>query len=286
MKIVKVSGGLGNQMFQYAFAKARGGVATLFDLSWFETATTDTPRLYALDKLNCSVQSISSDEVDRLTGKRKSRVPKIIRRLFHLPKYTGRVTREKAAGIYEPALLEKDGLIEGCFQSEKYFHAIREQLLKDFTPCEPLNAVNQKMLVHIKSVNAVSIHVRRGDYLNLTQKYGLCDLNYYQRAIAYIAERVSNPHFILFSDDIAWVRDNLKIDYPYTVVDINGVDNPFGDMWLMKQCQHNIIANSTFSWWGAWLNENPNKIVVAPVVWFTRDNAQFKDIIPDSWVKL
>ncbi len=148
------------------------------------------------------------------------------------------------------------------------------------------NEENQSMLDKIKSLNAISLHVRRGDYVNLTHIHGLCDLNYYKRTIDYIASRVQNPHFFVFSDDIPWVRENLKIEYPFDVVDINDGKTAFCDIWLMKHCQHNIIANSSFSYWGAWLNENPDKFVVAPQIWFVENNDSFKDIVPKGWIRL
>ena len=142
----------------------------------------------------------------------------------------------------------------------------------------------QKILDLIHETNSVSLHVRRGDYVKLQHIHGLCDLDYYAHAIRFITEHLTNPHFFIFSDDIQWVTNNLKIGFSHTFVDINHGHDSAWDMWLMANCKHNIIANSSFSWWGAWLNQNPNKIVVAPAQWFA--DGQQTDIISDDWTKI
>jgi hypothetical protein len=127
--------------------------------------------------------------------------------------------------------------------------------------------------------------VRRGDYINNVKNnatYGECSLDYYRAAIAYISERVVRPYFFIFSDDISWVQDNLKLDVPCQYVEHNyGVDS-YNDMHLMSLCRHHIIANSSFSWWGAWLNSRPEKIVVGPRKWFVNDN-NVMDRFPADW---
>lgn len=175
--------------------------------------------------------------------------------------------------------------IFGYFQTEKYFKHLRKELLEDFTLKTPLNEENVKMLTKIKSTNSVSIHVRRTDYLLQHKKiaYDLSDSDYFPKAIAYIGERVKNPHFFIFSDDIAWCKKNLNIKYEHTFVELNDESNGVFDLELMKNCKHNIIANSTFSWWGGWLNENPDKIVVAPALWFRKGDNQ---TVPDDWVRI
>ena len=150
----------------------------------------------------------------------------------------------------------------------------------------PFDEENQLILDKILETNSVSLHIRRGDYVSLdyvNKIHGVCALDYYKRAIEYITKRVNPPHFFLFSDDIDWVVENLKMEHPFTVVDINK-GKGWLDMNLMKQCKHNIIANSSFSWWGAWLNENPQKIIIAPEKWTARK--QKCDIVPLGWVKL
>ena len=143
------------------------------------------------------------------------------------------------------------------------------------------------MLDNILKTTSISLHIRRGDYLTPenAETHCLCSPSYYQNAIQYIVQRVENPHFFIFSDDITWVFDNFKMPYPYTIVNVNDSYTGYYDLELMRNCKHNIIANSTFSWWGAWLNENPNKIVIAPQRWFMNQEEEI-DIIPSSWVRL
>ena len=135
----------------------------------------------------------------------------------------------------------------------------------------------------------MSLHVRRTDYVQnaLTNKiHGVCDQDYYASCVRYIGDQVSNPHFFIFSDEPQWAKDNLMFDFPMTVVDCNDASRNYEDLRLMSTCKHNIIANSSFSWWGAWLNSNPNKIICAPKQWFTDSTRNTKDLIPSNWIRL
>jgi hypothetical protein len=262
-------GGMGNQMFQYAFGVLLGKY-TIYDTSWFneiKNVSTATQREYELDFWNIK---------PKLTDKPKKK----ILGLFRIKKYY-----EKPENVYNPDLLKyKNGIIEGYFQVAQYYDCIREKLLKDFTPRNNPNKQNQKMLDLIRSATSVSIHIRRGDYVKLQQIHGLCDLDYYKKSIKYIAKNVKHPCFFVFSDDIQWVKDNLKIEYPCEYIDFNHGRDSAWDMWLMANCKHNIIANSSFSWWGAWLNQNHDKIVIAPKQWFA--NGTKTDIVPTQWQRI
>lgn len=264
MTIIKLMGGLGNQMFQYAFGIAIGGKVK-YDASWFDKTRGNpdvTQREYELDFWNINPKLVNTSKIFGFI-KRKHII-------------------ENPFNVYNPKLLQiKSGCIEGYFQVARYYDSIREQLLKDFVPRQKPTPQNQKILDLIHETNSVSLHVRRGDYVKLQHIHGLCDLDYYARAIKFIAEHITSPHFFIFSDDPQWVTDNLKLDFPCTVVDINHGRDSVWDMWLMANCKHNIIANSSFSWWGAWLNQNPNKIVVAPAQWFA--DGQLTDIVPPTW---
>lgn len=281
MKLVKLQGGLGNQMFQYAFGQLIR--ADGYDYSWFEKrrGSSGTPRNYELNFFKCTPKLMTLKEIKKI--QRENLFLKLFRVLYH-PR-TLPVIKENPINVYNPELLtQKEGIFDGYFQCAQYYDGIREKLLQEFVPQKNINQKNEEILRKIKSVNSVSLHVRRGDYLKKQDIYGSCDLDYYQKAIQFIASRVKTPHFFLFSDDIPWVQENLKLDFDYTIVNINhGADSAW-DMWLMKNCQHNIIANSSFSWWGAWLNENPNKMVVAPKQWFA--NGRATDIVPDDWERI
>ncbi|MBT9150861.1 MAG: O-antigen biosynthesis glycosyltransferase WbnK [candidate division WS2 bacterium] len=135
----------------------------------------------------------------------------------------------------------------------------------------------------------MSLHIRRGDYvfnLHTNQFHGTCDLDYYFRCVEYLTTKVKNPHFFIFSDEPEWARNNLKLSYPTTLVDHNEADKNYEDLRLMSQCKYHIIANSTFSWWGAWLSQNPEKIVFAPKRWLKSDDYNPKDLMPDKWIKV
>jgi hypothetical protein len=260
-------GGMGNQMFQYAFGQVLGNKVK-YDISWFDEVKNNknaTQREYELDFWNINPSLITS-----------TRICGFIKRKKYI---------ENPENIYNLELLKiKNGVIEGYFQVAQYYEPIRERLLKDFIPRNKPNAKNQKILDLIHRTNSVSIHVRRGDYVKLQHIHGLCDMDYYTRAVGFITNNVKNPHFFIFSDDSKWVIDNLKLDFPYTVVDINHGRDSAWDIWLMANCKHNIVANSSFSWWGAWLNQNPDKIVIAPKQWFA--DGRETDILPCQWQKL
>jgi hypothetical protein len=139
-------------------------------------------------------------------------------------------------------------------------------------------------LATIEETNSVSIHIRRGDFLLEEEKFGnICTPQYYGKAITEIGRRVETPVFFFFSDDMKWVRENMRIPHPY-YIDWNRGKDSWQDMFLMSKCKHHIIANSTFSWWGAWLNPSPQKVVVTPGRFL--NNMDTPDLIPDSWVKV
>jgi hypothetical protein len=192
---------------------------------------------------------------------------------------------------FDPSMLEAKGNIylEGYWQSEKYFVAIRDILLREFAFKYEQDAKSRDITKQIQKTESVSLHIRRGDYVHdplTNQVHGLCSLEYYQKAVSYITQKIPNCHFYIFSDDHSWVSENFKLDYPFTLVDHNDASRNYEDLRLMSLCRHNIIANSSFSWWGAWLNTNHEKIVCAPKKWFNEPTLDTKDLIPESWVKI
>lgn len=262
MKIVKLSGGLGNQMFQYAFGVAlrHAGQEVFYDATWFEMVNNSkksraTKRNYDLEVFNAEVSLATPSQIkacrqDRILG-------------LNLPSFLTHVIKEKCAGSYYCEFLSvaEDAYFAGVFANNCYFDDYRRELLQAFSLKEPMSEANNNLLQEITCTNSVSIHIRRGDYVKL----GLtCNLDYYYQAIEYIASRVDDAHFYIFSDDVAWVKENLKISNPHTFVEINDGNTGYCDLELMKNCQHNITANSTFSWWAGYLNPNPRKIVLTP----------------------
>lgn len=200
-----------------------------------------------------------------------------------------KIIKEKNEHAFDSAVLEAKGnvVLWGRWQTEKYFEDIADEVRKAFQLRDELYGEAALIADEIRRTNSVSIHVRRGDYAafkSVEQLHGKTDLSYYGRAAADIVARISNPHFFVFSDDIAWCRKNLKIRPPATFV-AQTAAGPHGafHLKLMSFCKHNIITNSTFSWWAAWLNENPRKIVIAPRRWYA-DNTNQGDIIPERWI--
>lgn len=293
-KIVKFNGGLGNQMFQYAFGLSvskKYKAEILFDFSYFEdvkSTSNVTTRFFEMGVFNVDCKPVKNEDLESIVyPDAKSKIKTKFKKLC--PQLCGvTFVREKHSYSYDAKLFNNPNFkfYEGYFQNEKYFKNVRPELLKRFTLKEPLDEKNQEVLDEIKNTNSVSLHIRRGDYITLdyvNKIHGVCSLDYYAKAIKYIAKKVKNPHFYIFSDDIKWVLENLKTEYPFTVVDFNQGKGHL-DMELMKNCKHNIIANSSFSWWGAWLNQNPEKIVIAPKHWTSKK--QVNNIVPRSWVKL
>lgn len=292
-KIVKFNGGLGNQMFQYAFGLAlssKFNIPIAYDFSYFEDVKSNinvATRVFELGVFNLECKQATADELAKIVKPEcKSKLKRFLVKKFP-EKFGINYINEKNSFVFDKKLLDNRYFAyEGYFQNENYFKHLRTELIKSFSLKEELDEKNQQILSQIQNENSVSLHVRRGDYVSLdyvNKIHGVCSLDYYRAAIGYIAKAVSKPHFYLFSDDIDWVIENLKIDYPYTIVDFNQGRGWF-DLNLMKNCKHNIIANSSFSWWGAWLNEYCDKIVIAPKKWMNKK--QKEDVIPSSWIKL
>lgn len=181
--------------------------------------------------------------------------------------------------------------LDGFWQSPRYFADIEETLRQEFTIKHPKSCFFDQISRQIAHASSVSLHVRRGDMANdpeTNRLHGTCDLNYYQRAVEYMVARVSPLHFFIFSDDPEWVKDNLKLQFSFTLVSRHSSLADHEEMILMSLCQHHITANSTFSWWGAWLNPSPNKIVIAPEKFFDAFayDHDTMDLYPSNWIIL
>jgi len=180
--------------------------------------------------------------------------------------------------------------LDGYWQSEEYFKDIRKTILKDFEIKKSLSEKNLEIEKRISQTNSISIHVRRCDYVNdpVTNKiHGTCNVEYYLKAVQLMKEKVSDPHFYIFSDDSDWASENIVFNGKKEYIKHNiGNDSCF-DIYLMSLCKHNIIANSSFSWWGAWLNQNKEKIIIAPDRWFVDEEMNDKcKIVPSEWIKI
>lgn len=287
MIISRLIGGLGNQMFQYAVGRSlaiANSCELKLDVSGFENYTLHNG--YELDIFNIKAGIANSKEVSRLVSK-QSRLMRFVFRKLKIKKSTHFL--EKSFTFDHNFFDAKPPVyLDGYWQSYKYFESIEPQLKQEFSLKNSISRLNLDISEQISSVNAVSVHIRRGDYVSnkhTNSVHGLCSLDYYRAAIQTITERVENPFFFIFSDDIAWIKDNLTTNSDTVYVDHNSGKQSYNDMYLMSLCQHHIIANSSFSWWGAWLGANAKKIVIAPKQWFVNDTVT-NDLIPKSWLRL
>lgn len=290
IKII-LSGGLGNQMFQYAAGRALSlklKTDLSVDLYKLSKKTNAISRSYELD-----VFDISIPQTNNLKNKFAVKSFKLLKNngIGRLCLYLLNIFCDERAQEYKLAFegLNDDATLFGYFQNENYFKEYSEQIRVDFSFNKTLDAQNQEVESGIGESNSVSMHIRRADYANANSNLPILDMSYYDRAIKYINREVENPVYYIFSDDMDWVKHNLKDkDIQMKFVDWNSESSSYIDMRLISKCKHNIIANSSFSWWGAWLNNNPNKLVIAPDIWYKSDilGGHPDGFIPEGWVIL
>lgn len=292
MIVSHLIGGLGNQMFQYAAGRSTAltlGVDLRLHVA--DYAGYGLHQGFELGRIfNSSFMLISNDELHAALGWRSGLYCRRMLRYRYFAAFRGRRFVVEPFLQFWPEIrdVQDNSYLVGYWQSEKYFSNIQSVIRSDFVFKEELSAKNAAIATKIQQCNAISLHVRRGDYVSdakTNAMLGLCSLKYYSNAVRYIAERVESPEFFVFSDDIAWVKENLDIGHPCEYVDHNTGLESYNDMRLMSMCTHHIIANSSFSWWGAWLNPNTEKIVVAPEKWFASGSLN-EDLLPESWVRL
>ena len=290
MVILNIFGGLGNQMFQYAAGRAlaiRRETGLYLDVASFQRYSIhqgfELNRLFALN-----VQAATEDTFKNVLGWQRS---PFIRRMLY--RDFMRFVRKRNY-ISEPHFEYWEGIknapdscyLSGYWQSERYFTDVAEKIRKDFAFLIPLDGENLKLSQQIIGLNSVSLHVRRGDYIldpKNAKIYHACTAEYYGKAIELLMNMVQNPRFFIFSDDIEWAKQNLDIGRSCTYVAHNRGTDSYIDMQLMSLCKHHIIANSSFSWWGAWLNPCSDKVVVAPSMWFNSE-INTGDLLPLDWL--
>lgn len=288
MIVVRLQGGLGNQLFQFAAALAlakRRDTSVAFDFRFLAgTKKETTPRSFELHLFNIPEGTAST--IDKLAfGMINipfiSILASITQKIFSAKFYS------EQSLLFDPLLFKITGkhiYLKGYFQSERYFKEVKNEIL-NMLPSVTRTVISEK----IKLSNSVSLHIRRGDYASverINKVHGLLSLQYYYSAVQYMIEQLGNVHVFIFSDDVEWVKENLMLQVDFSYVNNNRDDNT--DIILMSLCKHNIIANSSFSWWGAWFNSNPKKIVIAPKRWFLDDEFQNQshDIVPEGWIRM
>ena len=286
--IIKLQGGLGNQMFQYALGRHLSHItkaALKLDITSFKN---DPKRDYNLNCFNLR-EFFATDEEIRWFKKYQRKPGKIWFLYNRLVADETKYVEERQFHFDQKILqLKPPVYLDGYWNTEKYFKDIEEAIRKEFTLKNSLSDYAKSLEAEIMGKEAVSIHVRRGDYVSdkhTNEWHGSCSIEYYNQAIQKIAEHVTNPHFFIFSDDPVWIKENIIPPFLTTYLSGNA-KYPEEDMHLMSRCKHHIIANSSFSWWGTWLNPNKEKIVIAPKRWFQTPKMDTRDLLPDSWIKI
>ena len=295
MVVVKLTGGLGNQLFQYAAARRLSvfhHTILKLDGTLFEHYRL---RKYSLSPFRILESFATPQEIAEVKGFSKKGVLRIalaflrnLKRNHRSPIFTEPLVRP-----FDPSILKtpKDVYLDGYWQSEKYFVDIQDIIRREFTIKYAQDPQSQEVAEHIASTQSVSVHVRRSDYVSdseTNRTHGSCDLDYYKQCVSLITGKITNPHFFVFSDEPSWTTKNLRLNYPTTFVTHNDSDKAYEDLRLISMCKHNIVANSSFSWWGAWLNPNPDKIVLGPKKWFNDPGpgVDASDIIPPRWIQV
>ena len=285
MIIVRIKGGIGNQLFQYATAYALS--RKLKKILGFNVGFTSnmTARGYRLSEFNIVDNVVLDDKLPGAIKIFKNKYVNKSMRVLHI----GNVKCNDWQYVLETkedynehllTLNSRKIYIDGYFQSYKYFEEYRSDLLKQLTPKQGFNTECLQVLDSIEKCNSVAVHIRRGDFKKSYNKFHyLLDVDYYQRAIDYMESVVENPVFFFFSDDIEWIKDNLGERECFRFINVKTRD--IDDLMFMKNCKHIITANSTFSWWGAWLNENDNAIRIVP----QKSYGNYQ-MIPDGWIKM
>jgi len=294
---IQLKGGLGNQMFQYALAKQlsqKTGQPIRFDLVFLQSRLPG--RKYVFRDYDLDIFGIKEPTTFL------SKSPKFLRNATYLTqkffqlfwkKINNQFYEEKAPYLFDEKALRLTGnvYLVGYWQNEFYFKQIEDEIRKIFSSFKkPLSPKSEKLLEEIRSTSSVCVNFRRTDYLSQPENqdfFGIPATSYYRRAIAHIRERVKDLQLFVFSDDIDWCKDNFRSDLPITFVGHEYAGEKFADyLRLMTACQHQIIPNSTFAWWAAWLNTNPNKIVIAPIPWSNGNRQEVEGLIPKTWIQI
>jgi Glycosyl transferase family 11 len=284
MIVVRIVGGLGNQMFQYALGRnlsIRTGQSLRLDI---HTPNANHLGAFGLQEFRI-VGSFVGVAENRLIWRPLARASAT----FHRERFL-LVQREKTLAFHPGVLgIRGSAYLCGYWQSEKYFSEIGPILRSDFTPKADVDDFDERLLAQMSSEQSVAVHIRRGDYIGdprVTATHGICGTDYYESARQLMTERLGNPCFYIFSDDRDWARITLRGWSSTRVVDHHPITARMEDFRLMRGCRHFIIANSSFSWWAAWLAETADQVVVAPRRWFADPTLISVDIVPQRWTRL
>lgn len=287
--VVGLAGGLGNQLFQYAAGRSlalKKNAILKLDISFYKN---NRERFYRLSEFEISAEKAIEDDLVFFSGLRnRSKLWRVFLKYLNTD-FSKKFYREAGFAFDKNVFdLMPPVYLDGYWQSEKYFKGAESKIRDEIVLKKGFKNISEEILGKIENSNSVSLHIRRGDYLTgrkAADILGVLPLDYYERAVRFILEKITDPAFFIFSDDIGWARDNLKIEAPTFFVSDDKIPD-YEELICMSKCRHNIIANSSFSWWGAWLNNYKDKTVIAPQNWFRDRNMDAGDLIPPGWIKL
>lgn len=288
MIIAKLLGGLGNQMFQYATGRSlalANGCELKLDISAFDRYVIHSG--FALGTFNIAAEIASAAEIRKLAGSTR-KIPRMILRKLGIQRQSYFCERDFS---FDPALLDRLApiYIEGYWQSYKYFDKFSSQIRSELTFRQSPLGKNAELAQGIALENSVSVHIRRGDYVSnpiANRVHGFVGVAYYEQVLDCISSQIDSPHFFVFSDDLPWARENLKFPGEVTFVGQNIGPKAYEDLRLMSLCKHHVIANSSFSWWAAWLGWMPGKKVFYPANWFSSKLHDVSSMNPPAWIRV
>jgi hypothetical protein len=289
MIIGRLEGGLGNQLFQYATVRAIAdnlGTNWAVDTGWY---AAQTMRRFTLDRLVSHLPIVPPSQVAWLTGRtqfgHRALLWSVVRRWG---RHGSHAVMEEMDCHYDPTVTcRRNAYLVGYWQCEQYFLSIRDSLLREINSGFECLGNQVALLADIDRSTSVSVHVRRGDYAHspVTNAYhGTCSPEYYNHAVRALVGAGMEPQLFVFSDDLDWVRGNLRFSVPVTYVEGSGLGEEHIDLMLMSRCKHHVIANSSFSWWGAWLSCQEG-MVIAPRAWFRTQERDTRDLLPARWLQ-
>ncbi len=293
MVISNIIGGLGNQMFQYAAARSLAvakGQSLYLDVSGF--ADYRLHNGFELSRIfDCKFELVTEHHLKQVLGWRSFQPVRRVLRRSQMAALRNEHFIVEPHFHYWPGFFDSpnDCYLVGYWQSEKYFKSIEKIIHREFTFNTPLAGINAHLATQISEGDTVSLHIRRGDFASNTKTkatHGLISLSYYKNVIERISHEIELPKFFVFSDDISWAKENLSMPYPCQFIGHNRGAESYIDMHLMSLCQHHIIANSSFSWWGAWLSSRPGKRVFFPAKWFANGSTNTSTLCPADWVRV
>jgi hypothetical protein len=287
MIIIKLSGGIGNQLFQYSLGRRLSiekGVQLKFDISNYKNSS----RPFKLNNFKIVGEIATADEISNFVSPFSNNYVNLIYRFFqkNIITNSNRIYDEKFLNFDSNVLhTSEDVYLSGYWQSYKYFEDYYSLFQEEFSLVSNPTYLDTKMQNINLTGDSVSIHFRRGDYVT-NPRIKLLELEYYYSAVSYLNTQLCNPHYFVFSDDITWVKNNFYVENKITYINPNNYFDECNELLLMSRCSHHIIANSTFSWWGAWLGKDKQKKIIAPKYWY-HDRPNFMDdLIPSDWIQL